>query len=287
MRARAIDSATIAFGLVSIPIKVYSTELELTAVDAVASDEIALREFVPPSAVNPIFVERTSYLAPDRGAAHAYRLLRDALEEAALVGIASYSVRGKQYAVMLRPFGDGLAMHLLRDPDELKPWSVVELPRSPKPNPPTAEGRRELPVRASRESTRRAAAPARIRADGDHIGGSWAEADDVDGRRAPGRGVVPELAVGVPSPALDAAGHERTGAVAAGNDRLATRGQASDRDGDRAARRRGDSELTVAVVSPALDAAGHHRAAMKLAGRDGHTAAGEAVDLDGHGAVGR
>jgi len=187
MPARAIDTATIAFGLVSIPIKIYSTsepsheihfhlihegcgerleqryvcakhgeversemtkgfeltkgsfvELskdELETLEAVASDEVAIREFVPESSVDPILVERTYYLAPGKGGERAYRLLRDALENSELVGIAAYSARGKQYVVMVRPFEDGLAMHQLRYPDEIKEWSEVPVGKLPKASP--------------------------------------------------------------------------------------------------------------------------------------------------------
>jgi DNA end-binding protein Ku len=187
MPARAIDTATIAFGLVSIPIKIYSTsepsheihfhlihegcgerlkqqyicpkhgeiersemskgyeltkgnfvELskdELKALEAVASDELAIREFVPAVAVDPILIERTYFLGPDKGGERAYRLIRDALESAELVGIAAYSARGKQYMVMVRPFEDGLAMHQLRYPDEVKSWSEVPVGKLPKAAP--------------------------------------------------------------------------------------------------------------------------------------------------------
>jgi DNA end-binding protein Ku len=187
MPARAIDTATISFGLVSIPVKIYSTsepsheihfhlihegcgerlkqqyvcpkhgeversemskgfeltkgnfvELskdELKALEAVASDALDIREFVPATAVDPILIERTYYLGPDKGGDRAYRLLRDALEEAELVGIAAYSARGKQYVVMVRPFEDGMAMHQLRYPDEVKPWSEVPMGKLPKAAP--------------------------------------------------------------------------------------------------------------------------------------------------------
>jgi DNA end-binding protein Ku len=183
--ARSIDTATISFGLVAIPVKIYSTsepsheihfhvihkgcgqrlhqqyvcprhgevdradiakgyeltkgtfvELtpdELDELEAVASDELAIREFVPASAVDPIYIERTYYLGASKGGERAYRLLRDALEEAQRVGIAAYAARGKQYVVMLRPFEDGLAIHQLRYRDEIKPWSEVPLERLPKP----------------------------------------------------------------------------------------------------------------------------------------------------------
>jgi DNA end-binding protein Ku len=187
MPARSIDTATIAFGLVSIPVKIYSTNEpsheihfhlihagcgerlkqqyvcprhgkverddmakgfevskgqfvefskdELEALEAVASDELAIREFVPATAIDPIYVDATYYLGPGKGGERAYRLLRDALEEAELVGVAAYSARGKQYVVMLRPFEDGLAMHQLRYPDEVKPWSEVPLGKMPKAAP--------------------------------------------------------------------------------------------------------------------------------------------------------
>jgi DNA end-binding protein Ku len=189
MPARAIDTARISFGLVTIPVKIYSTarpsqelhfhlvhegcgarlkqqyvcpkhgpveradmvkgfelskgrvvELtkeELKALEAVASDDIALAEFVPIAAVDPLYVDASYYVAPDKGGERAYRLFRDALEHAGIAGIASYSARGKQYIVMLRPFEDGLVMHSLRYPDEVKPWSDVPIEKLPAP--PRAE----------------------------------------------------------------------------------------------------------------------------------------------------
>jgi DNA end-binding protein Ku len=177
MPARSIDTATLSFGLVSIPVKIYSTsepsheihfhlvhegcgerlhqqyvcpehgvverrdmikgyeltkgnfiELtkeELEALEAVASDEISIEEFVPAAAVDPLFVERSYYLGVGKAGGRAYQLFRDALEEADLVAIASYAARGKQYIVELRAYETGLIMHQLRYPDEIKPWSDV------------------------------------------------------------------------------------------------------------------------------------------------------------------
>ncbi|MBA3393718.1 MAG: Ku protein [Deltaproteobacteria bacterium] len=187
MPARSIDTATISFGLVSIPVKVYSTsepsqeihfhlvhegcgerlkqqyvcpkhgkverdemvkgfeitkgnvieldKSELKALEAVASDEISLAEFVPAEAVDPLYIDRSYYLGPGKGGDRAYRLFRDALEHSSLVGIAAYAARGKQYIVMVRPYEDGLVMHQLRYPDEIKPWSEVPLGKLPKAAP--------------------------------------------------------------------------------------------------------------------------------------------------------
>src|SRR5262249_42246588 len=109
------------------------TKQELKALEAVGTGEISMRAFVPATAVDPLFVDRTYYLAPDRGRGPPYRLLRDALDRADLVGIATYAARGKQYVVEVRPFETGLAMHQLRYADEVKPWSEVEVGTLPKP----------------------------------------------------------------------------------------------------------------------------------------------------------
>jgi DNA end-binding protein Ku len=185
MTARSIDSATLTFGLVAIPVKIYATgershevhfhmvhegcgerlhqqyvcprhgkveradiakgyelskgnfvELsaaELKALEAVASDEIALQEFVPATSVDPMLFEHSYYLGPGKGGERAYRLFRDALAAAGLVGIATYAARGKQYIVELMPYQTGLAMMQLRYADEVKPWSEVPAPAQVKP----------------------------------------------------------------------------------------------------------------------------------------------------------
>jgi DNA end-binding protein Ku len=188
MPARSIGTATISFGLVSIPTKLYTTNEtsndihfnmlheadgarlkqqyictkcnevvdrehtvkgyehakgqyvilsaeELKALDAVATQTIALEEFVPAASLDPLYIEKSYYLGPDKGGERAYKLIRDAMLETGLVGVASYSARGKQYIVELRPFNEGLIMHQLRYAAEVKPWSEVPLPDLPELKP--------------------------------------------------------------------------------------------------------------------------------------------------------
>ena len=189
MPARSIDTATLTFGLVAIPVKIYATsershevhfhlvhegcgerlhqqyvcpthgaverdaiikgyeitrgnfiELsrdELEALEAVASDEISIQEFVPATEVDPLMMQHSYYLGPGKGGDRAYSLFREALVDAELVAIAGYAARGKQYIVELRPYETGLAMHQLRYPDEIKPWS--EIPAPPRTRPAAAE----------------------------------------------------------------------------------------------------------------------------------------------------
>lgn len=188
MPARSISTATISFGLVSIPTKLYTTNEaagdihfnmlhdadgarlkqqyictqcneivdrdhtvkgyehakgqyvvlsneELKALDAVATGAIAIEEFVPATAVDPVWVDKSYYLGPDKGGERAYRLLHDAMLDTGLVGVASYSARGKQYIVALRPFQNGLILHQLRYAEEVKPWADVPMPDLPELKP--------------------------------------------------------------------------------------------------------------------------------------------------------
>ncbi|MEO8549828.1 MAG: Ku protein, partial [Kofleriaceae bacterium] len=45
-----------------------------------------------------------------------------------------YAARGKAYLVMVRPFENGLVMHQLRYPDEIKPWKAVGIADLAKPS---------------------------------------------------------------------------------------------------------------------------------------------------------
>lgn len=180
MPARAIASTTISFGLVSLPVKLYSTgesgarvsfnllhaacgtrlkqqyvcpgcdvvvprddmakgyefsknqyvlfsDDELKAVEAPKTDGIEITEFVPTDLVEPVYLDRSYYLGPDKGGARAYRLLSAALRETGRVAIAKYATRGRQHLVMLRPHREGLVLDQLRYADEVRSFDEVPI----------------------------------------------------------------------------------------------------------------------------------------------------------------
>ncbi len=179
MAARAMGSGTISFGLVSIPVKLYSTvdttkslrfnyltedgarvrqqyvraddgepvdrdglvqgyefakgqfvlfeKEELKKLQATATNEIDIQEFVPLDQVERIYIDRVHYLGPDKGAARSYHLLKEALAETRRAALAKYAARGKSYLVLLRPMGDGLVMEQLKHAEELRTFDDVPL----------------------------------------------------------------------------------------------------------------------------------------------------------------
>ena len=89
------------------------TEAELHAIEAEANKNIDLKEFVPVSAVDPVYFESAYYLGPDEGGEKPYRLLAIALAKTQRAAVAKLVSRGKEQIVMIRPYRGGLVLPTL------------------------------------------------------------------------------------------------------------------------------------------------------------------------------
>jgi DNA end-binding protein Ku len=187
MAARSIGSLTVSFGLVSIPVKLYSateasraihfnflhktcgsrlkqqyicikeevvvpreemtkgfefakdqyvmfTPEELKAFEEAGTHTAEITEFVPIEKVDPIYFDKTYYLAPDKGGNKPYALLARALRESERCALGRWAARGKQYIVMIRPIesenGDGLVMQQLLYAAEVRSIKEIEIPKT-------------------------------------------------------------------------------------------------------------------------------------------------------------
>src|SRR6476469_4211011 len=150
MAARSIASLTISFGLVSIPVKLFSateaskaisfnllhktcgsrlkqqylcakeeipvareemvkgyeftkdqyvmfTPEELKAMEEAGTHSADITEFVPLTAIDPVYFDKAYYIAPDKGGAKPYALFARALLESERCAIGRWAARGKQY----------------------------------------------------------------------------------------------------------------------------------------------------------------------------------------------
>ncbi|MEP6661479.1 MAG: Ku protein [Acidimicrobiales bacterium] len=113
---------------------------ELNELRPASTKSIEVNEFVALDEIDPIYYERTYWLAPDgEGAAKAYQLLLAAMEERERVAIGTVVMRNKQYLSAIRPLDAALAMSTMRFADEVVPRSAVDgVPsRRAKPDPKT------------------------------------------------------------------------------------------------------------------------------------------------------
>jgi DNA end-binding protein Ku len=179
---RAIWSGAISFGLVNIPVKLYSAVSRKTVrfhqidaesgtrvrqkrvgadgeeipyeqivkgyeigpdryvtispeeLDSLAPEKtrtIDIEDFVDLEQIDPMYYDHPYYLAPDTGAAKAYRLLVDAMEESGKVAVARVVIRSKENLVAIRPRDGVLAMETMLFSDEvISPSALEELSTS-------------------------------------------------------------------------------------------------------------------------------------------------------------
>jgi DNA end-binding protein Ku len=86
---------------------------------------IDLVQFADESALDPMYVDRTYYLAPDGGmAAEAFAVMRDGME--GKVGVGKLALYGREYLVAVRPHGKGIVMHTLHHAAEIRGIEAVE-----------------------------------------------------------------------------------------------------------------------------------------------------------------
>jgi DNA end-binding protein Ku len=92
---------------------------------------VEVTDFVALAEIDPIYYERTYWLAPDGESGNkAYHLLLAAMEERQRVAIGTVVMRNKQYLTAIRPLDGVLAMSTMRFADEIVPRADVEgLPR--------------------------------------------------------------------------------------------------------------------------------------------------------------
>src|SRR4029077_19979918 len=86
---------------------------------------INLLQFSDEASIDPMYVDRTYYLAPDGGVAtDAYAVMREGMK--GKVGIGKLALYGREYLVAVRPHGNGIVMHTLHHAAEIRGMDAVE-----------------------------------------------------------------------------------------------------------------------------------------------------------------
>lgn len=164
--ARSIASLTLSFGLVNVPVRLYSatepgsdlhfnlldkdgsrlkqqyvnertrkvverkdmmkgyevekdhfvlfTPEELKNLEEGSSHLIDIVSFVPLSAIDPLFYDKSYLLAPDKRGAKPYSLLAEAMRQSDRCALAKWAFKAKQYIVQVRADEHGLILQQLR-----------------------------------------------------------------------------------------------------------------------------------------------------------------------------
>jgi DNA end-binding protein Ku len=93
-----------------------------------STQTIDILAFVDASEVPLIYYDQPYYLAPGKGGAKVYALLRDTLKKVGKIGIAHVVIRVKQHLAALHCQGDTIVMNTLRYPDEIRDDAELKIP---------------------------------------------------------------------------------------------------------------------------------------------------------------
>jgi DNA end-binding protein Ku len=104
---------------------VVMSEDDLEQVRPESTRVIDLVQFADAASLDPMYVDRTYYLAPDGGiAADAFAVMRDGMQ--GKVGIGKLALYGREYLVAVRPFQRGIVMHTLHHAAEMRGIDSVD-----------------------------------------------------------------------------------------------------------------------------------------------------------------
>ncbi len=101
---------------------------DLEAVALQRSQAIEIVRFVELSDVDPVFFDRTYYLAPASAAAarRPYVLLLRAMQESGMAAVGKFVLWGKENLCLIRPHGDSLALETLFFAEDVRSRAEVE-----------------------------------------------------------------------------------------------------------------------------------------------------------------
>src|SRR6266545_406542 len=146
---RAIWSGSISFGLLNVPVKLYSAvsrknvsfrelresdgsrirhkrvaeadgdEVPYEEIDPKRTRAIEIQDFVDLDDIDPIYFDHPYYLGPDKGAEKAYALLVKAMGDAKKVAVARFVLRNREHLAAIRPADKVLTMATMRFADEV------------------------------------------------------------------------------------------------------------------------------------------------------------------------
>jgi DNA end-binding protein Ku len=104
---------------------VYLEPEDFEAVRAEGYKTIDITDFVPADEIDPIYFSHTYYVGPQEGSERVYALLVQAMERAALTGIAKFVMRDQQHVGALRIREGVITLEQLHFADEIRPVDEI------------------------------------------------------------------------------------------------------------------------------------------------------------------
>src|SRR5690606_9021913 len=94
---------------------------DIEAVQIESSHTLALDSFVDKAEIDPVYIEKPYYLTPaDKVSEEAFAVIRQALEDKKMAGLARIVLYQRERPCMIEPFGKGMLLTTLRYGDTVR-----------------------------------------------------------------------------------------------------------------------------------------------------------------------
>jgi DNA end-binding protein Ku len=96
------------------------SDADMKSLPSRSSKEISIEKFVPADQIDPLLLDRSYYLEPDKSSVKPYVLLRDALEKADRMALVTVSIRTRMTLAVLRVREGVIVLQTLLWADEIR-----------------------------------------------------------------------------------------------------------------------------------------------------------------------
>jgi len=103
-------------------------EEDFKRVQITSNQTVDIKEFVDLDQIDPMFFDQPYFLAPEKGGAKAYVILREALKKSGKVGIAKVVIKTREHLAAVKPLENALVLELMHFADELADPVELKLP---------------------------------------------------------------------------------------------------------------------------------------------------------------
>jgi DNA end-binding protein Ku len=92
---------------------------DLKKIAPATAKSMDILQFVKTDEVDPIFFDKSYYMAPEEAVSKPYALLLKAMAETEYVAVAKIAMHAREHVAIIRPTADGLVLHTMYFVDEL------------------------------------------------------------------------------------------------------------------------------------------------------------------------
>lgn len=93
---------------------------EVKSVAPASSDNMEIFEFVKAEGIDPIYFDASYFMVPEEAGKKAYHLLLQTMQKSGYSAIAKIAMHQREYTVVVRPHADGLLLHTMFYPEEVR-----------------------------------------------------------------------------------------------------------------------------------------------------------------------